>query len=121
MASQRQLQVGEEIRHTLAGVFQRGDFHWPEGLSVPYVTITEVRISPDLKNATAFVMPLGGQQMAEIVKALNHAAGFFRHVVAEEVRLRAVPRLVFAPDNSFDYAEKIETILHQPEVAKDIG
>ena len=120
MRSQRQLKVGEELRHALAGVFQRGDFHWPEEVTPTHVTVTEVRVSPDLKNATAFVMPLGGQQMAEIVKALNHGVGFFRHVIAEEVRLRSVPRLIFAPDTSFDYANRIETLLQEPDIAKDL-
>lgn len=120
MRSQRQLQVGEEIRHALAAVFQRGDFHWPQDVAPALVTVTEVRVSPDLKNATAFIMPLGGERMAEIVKVLNAAIGFFRHTVAKEVQLRSVPRLTFAPDTSFDYANKIETLLHQPDVAKDV-
>ena len=65
MRSQRQLRVGEEIRHALAGILMRGDVPWPQGFSPPTVTVTEVKISPDLKNATAYVMPLGG----------NHAQG----------------------------------------------
>lgn len=120
MRSQRQLKVGEELRHALAGVFQRGDFHWPEGLNPGYLTVTEVRVSPDLKNATAFVMPLGGQQIEAIVTALNAAVGFFRHAIAEQVELRMVPRLIFAADTSFDYANKIETLLSDPDVVKDL-
>lgn len=121
MRSPRQLKVGEEIRHALANVLQRGDFHWPETVPPAPVTVTEVRVSPDLKNATAFVMPLGGGQMEPIVKALNDGIGFFRHVIAQDVRLRAVPRLTFAPDTSFDYANRIETLLNTPDVARDLA
>jgi ribosome-binding factor A len=120
MRSQRQLKVGEEIRHALASVFQHGDFHWPEDVRPQHITVTEVRVSPDLKNATAFIMPLGGQQIPEIVKVLNAGIGFFRHAVAKEVQLRMVPRMVFAADTSFDYATKIESLLSNPEVVKDI-
>lgn len=121
MRSQRQYKVGEELRHTLAQVFQRGDFHWPEGLSPGVITVTEVRVSPDLKNATAYVMPLGGQQMAEIVQTLNAGVGFFRHVIAQSVALRVVPRLTFAADTSFAYAHKIENLLTDPDVVKDLS
>ncbi len=120
MRSQRQLRVGEAIRHALAETFQRGDFHWPEGLSPASMTVSEVRVSPDLRNATAFVMPLGGIKIPETVKALNDAVGFFRHSIAKEVRLRFVPNLTFAADTSYDYATKIETILQAPDVAKDL-
>lgn len=122
MRSQRQLRVGEEIRHVLAGVLQRGDVPWPKDFTAPpLVTVTEVQVSPDLKNATAFVMPLGGQRLSETVRALNAIVGFFRHIVAKEVRLRYVPKLNFSADNSFDYAQRISEILHDPVVAKDLG
>lgn len=111
MPSQRQLQIGEEIRHALAAVLQRGDFHWPAGTPSQFVTVTEVRISPDLKNATAYIMPLGGENMVAVVKIFNDGVGFFRHAVGKNVKLRSVPRLTFAADTSFDYAQKIETLL----------
>lgn len=121
MRSQRQLRVGEEIRHAIASVLMRGDFVWPEGLSSPaMITVTEVQISPDLRNATAFVMPLGGKQLAETVKTLNEIVGYFRHEIAKAVKLRYVPSLHFKPDTSFEYAKKIETLLHDPAVAKDL-
>ena len=120
MRSQRQLRVGEEIRHALAAVFQRDEFHWPEGLAPAAITVTEVRVSPDLHNATAYVMPLGGIRLPETVLALNAAIGFFRHAIAQEVQLRFVPKLSFAADTSFDYANKIITILQDPAVAKDL-
>jgi len=122
MRTQRQLRVGEEIRHVLAALFMRGDIPWPSGLSdLTHVTVTEVQVSPDLKNATVFVMPLGGQKLGETVRALNHIVGYFRHAVAKEVKLRCVPKLRFAADNSFTYAQRIDDILHEPDVAKDLG
>ncbi len=121
MRSQRQLRVGEEIRHALAGIFMRDEVPWPAGFVPPTVTVTEVQVSPDLKNATAFVMPLGGEHLVETVRILNDKAGFFRHEVAQNVRLRFTPKLNFKPDNSFVYAQRIEEILHDPVVAKDLG
>ena len=121
MRSQRQLRVGEEIRHALASVFMRGDVPWPRGFEAPMVTVTEVQASPDLKNATVFVMPLGGVKLEETVKALNNIVGFFRHEIAQTVKLRYAPRLSFKPDNSFVYADHISKILHDPAVAKDLA
>jgi len=120
MRSQRQLRVGEEIRHALATMFLRGDVPWPQGFIAPTVTVTEVQVSPDLKNATVFVMPLGGQKLDETVRILNNIVGAFRHQIAKEVRLRYAPRLRFQADNSFVYAQHIDNILHDPNVAKDL-
>lgn len=117
--SQRQLRVGEELRHALARILARGDLHDPvlEGVSV---TVTEVRISPDLKNAAAFVMPLGGADTEEILAALNHACPFLRGQLGREVRLRHTPRLSFQADQSFDEAAKINALLHNPRVRRDV-
>ncbi|MFY9288305.1 MAG: 30S ribosome-binding factor RbfA [Alphaproteobacteria bacterium] len=120
MRSQRQLRVGEELRHALASVFLRDEVPWPHGFSPPTVTVTEVQVSPDLKNATVFVMPLGGIQLDETVKTLNNMAGFFRHIIAKNVDMRYAPKLGFKADNSFNYAQRIDEILHDPEVAKDL-
>lgn len=120
MRTQRQLRVGEEIRHALADVLMRGDVPWPAELNSPTVTVTEVKVSPDLKNATAYVMPLGGKMKAEIVRAMNDDAGFFRFVVGKAVTLRHVPKLRFVPDESFDTASRIEELLLAPAVAKDL-
>src|SRR6185436_10429707 len=88
------------------------------------VTVTEVRISPDLKNATAFVLPLGGsgdaKKSTELVAALSRASAFLRGQVAREVRLPHAPRLSFQLDASFDYAAKIDQLLHRPDVARDL-
>jgi ribosome-binding factor A len=118
--SQRQLRVGEEIRHALASILMRGDVPWPQDFSPPTVTVTEVTISPDLKNATAYIMPLGGKMLKETVRAMNDSSGFYRHAVGKAVTLRHVPSIKFAADESFIAAQRIEQILHAPEVAKDL-
>ena len=120
MRTQRQLRVGEEIRHVLAGVLMRGDVPWPQGFRAPTVTVTEVRVSPDLKNATVFIMPLGGEKLTETVRLMNDGTGFFRHEVSKNVTLRYVPKLKFLADESFTEANRIAAILHKPEVAKDL-
>lgn len=118
--SQRQLRVGEAIRHTLAQVFQRGDLYDPDLAGVS-ITVTEVRVSPDLANATAFVTPLGGgDRVATIVTALGRVAPVLRAAIARAVPLRVVPRLSFQPDLSFDYAARIGTVLRDPAVARDL-
>jgi ribosome-binding factor A len=116
--TQRQLRVGEELRHVLADILRRADFRDPALLDIN-VTVTEVRISPDLKNATAFVIPLGGGH-ADLIPALNRAALFLRGQIAGQVRLQHVPRLSFQADSSFEYASKIDRLLHDPHVAQDI-
>jgi ribosome-binding factor A len=117
--SQRQLRVGEELRHVLAQVLSRGELRDPD-LVGRTITVTEVRISPDLKNATAFIVPLGGEHKAEVLKALRRCSAFLRGAIGHEVRQRVVPRLSFELDVSFDHAQKIEEILHRPEVLQDI-
>lgn len=118
--SQRQLRVGEEVRHALADLFRRGDFHDPELASLN-VTVTEVRISPDLSNATVFYSTLGGERMEEAQVALKRGAAFLRGQVARMVNLRHAPTLSFEGDTSFDYAHRIDSILHSPEVARDLS
>ena len=120
MRTQRQLRVGEELRHTLALEFQRGNVPWPRAFEAPLITVTEVQVSPDLRNATAFIMPLGGKDIEPTIKVLNAIAGYFRHALADTVKLRYVPKLDFKADTSFDYAQKIEKILQDPVVAKDL-
>lgn len=119
--SQRQLRVGEEVRHALANSLERGDVHDPELAGVA-ITVTEVRISPDLKNATAFVIPLGGiGDVEKIVRDLNRIKPFLRHCIAQSVHLRSVPNLTFVADTSFDEAGHINDLLHSPEVARDLS
>ncbi|MQX38374.1 30S ribosome-binding factor RbfA [Roseospira navarrensis] len=120
--SQRQLRVGEELRHALAWTLEEGNIRDPALAGTP-VTITEVRVSPDLRNATVFCMPLGGGEAAEaeVLAGLRRVKPFLRHAVAERVRMRHVPDLTFATDTSFDEADRIEAILHSPQVARDIA
>lgn len=117
--SQRQLRVGEEIRHELADLLRRGDFRDPE-LSALNVTVTEVRLSPDLRNATAFITPLGGGGAEQAVRALKRAAPYLRGQVARAMKLRYAPHLFFEADTSFDYASHINELLHAPEVLRDL-
>jgi ribosome-binding factor A len=118
--SQRQLRVAEEIRHVLAGLFERRDFRDPE-LAVAQITVTEVRMSPDMKHATAFVARLGRSDVDALLPALKRAAPFLRGQVAQAVRLRYAPDLSFQPDNALEYATKIDRLLHEPEVARDLS
>ena len=117
--SVRQLRVGEEIRHCLAEVFGRGELHDPE-LAGLNLTITEVRVSPDLRNATAFVLPFGGGDIDAILVALGRAAPYLRGRIGKQLRLRFLPTLSFRRDPSFDAATRIDEILRSPDVARDL-
>ena len=117
---QRPLRVGEELRHALARIFERGELRDPDLAGVT-VTVTEVRVSPDLKTATAYVMPLGGTREAETVTALRRSAPFLRRILAREVRLRHAPNIVFALDTAFAHASRISAALHRPEIERDLG
>ena len=118
--SQRQLRVGEELRHAVAAVIERGDFRDPD-LQGRAITVTEVRVSPDLRNATVFVVPLGGGDVAPIVGGLKRARAFLRHEIAKAVELRSVPDLFFEPDTTFDEASRIDALLRSPQVRRDLG
>ncbi|WP_041794376.1 30S ribosome-binding factor RbfA [Pararhodospirillum photometricum] len=118
--SQRQLRVGEEIRHALAEVLERGDIHEPVLAETP-VTVSEVRVSPDLRAATVFVMRLGGGVMDEVLVALRRARPFLRHCLASKLQTRYVPDLRFEVDVTFDEAGHIAQLLNRPEVRRDLG
>ena len=120
--TQRQLRVGEEIRHSIAWALERGEVrdHAIVGVAI---TVTEVRISPDLKNATAFVTPLGGgdkEAVEAVIDGLNRAAPFFRRMIAKQLELRAVPRINFIPDVSFDKASEMDALMRRADVARDL-
>jgi ribosome-binding factor A len=117
--TQRQLRVAEEIRHVLAGVFARHEVRDPE-LAGADITVTEVRIGPDLKHAVAFVARLGREDIDLLLPALKRAAPFLRAQVAHGVRLKFAPELTFQADRALVYASKIERLLHTPEVARDL-
>lgn len=99
-------------------ILQREEFSDP-GLAGKSITVTEVRVSPDLKHATAFCAPLGGEGMDAMIAGLNRAAGFLRHKLAGEVELRYTPSLRFISDESFDEARRIDRLLDSPEVRRD--
>jgi ribosome-binding factor A len=117
---QRRLRVGEEIRHVLSSILRQGEFRDPT-LRDASIVVTEVSLSPDLRNARAFVMPLGGANAAEIVAGLKRSAGFLKRLVARELSLRYAPNLVFTLDGSFDQADRMAALLAQPQVAQDLG
>ena len=117
--TQRQLRVGEEVRHVLAGVFARHEFRDPI-LADAEITVTEVRIGPDLKRATAFIVRLGRSDVSDLIPALKRATPYLRGQMAKAMKLRVVPDLSFQPDTALDYAMKINELMHQPAVAQDL-
>ena len=117
--SQRQRRVAEELRHVLARILASGECRDP-ALRDANITVTEVRMSPDLRNAMVYVMPLGGANALEIVTALTRSAGFLRGQVTRQLTLRFAPNLVFELDQTFDQADRIAALLAQPEVERDL-
>ncbi|HLI10092.1 MAG TPA: 30S ribosome-binding factor RbfA [Alphaproteobacteria bacterium] len=117
--TQRQQRVGEEVRHALARIFERGHFRDPDLMGIS-ITVTEVRVSPDLRHATAFVLPFGGGDTSALVKGLRRAASYLRAQLAREIQLRYLPELVFEADTSFDRAAQLDRLLHSPAVARDL-
>ena len=116
---QRQLRVGEEIRHLLAELLERGNMRDPD-LRDATITVTSVDVSPDLRNAIAFVMPLGGQDEKRLLAAMRRAAPWFRARVGEKAQLRYAPEIRFEVDRTFDEADRIGQLLRRPDVARDI-
>jgi ribosome-binding factor A len=119
-AGHRQRRVGEELRHILAEILRNGECRDP-ALRDASITVTEIRISPDLRSATAYVMPLGGVNGAEIVAALHGCAGFLRGRLARGAALRYAPNLTFSLDETFDQADRIAALLARPEVERDLS
>ena len=117
--SQRQLRVGEMLRHALADILRRGDIRDPDLAGVS-ITVTQVKPSPDMRHATAFVEPLGGKNAKAVVDALNRHKGFIRGEMGHLIALKFTPDLRFVEDTSFAEAEKIETLLKSSRVARDI-
>lgn len=118
--SVRVLKVGERVRHILSELLARGEAH-DDVLSATTVSVTEVRMTPDLRNAAAYVKPLLGQDEDVVVKALRTNTAFFQREVAKRLGLKFAPKLQFKPDESFDEAERIERLLTDPKVARDLG
>jgi ribosome-binding factor A len=118
--SVRLLRVGEQVRHALSDILMRGDVHDP-ALASRSVSITEVRMSPDLRNATAFVMPLLGGDAEAVLKALRTNTAFLQSEVARRVNTKYAARLKFLLDESFDEGSHIDALLRSPNVARDLG
>ena len=117
--SQRQLRAGELVRHALAEILSRGEVHDPV-IEGHMITVPEVRMSPDLRQATAYVMPLGGRDEQAVLEALDRNRRFLRGEIARRVNLKFAPDIHFRLDERFDEAERIEKLLRTPEVRRDL-
>ncbi len=117
--SQRQLRMGEVVRHALAEIFRETEIR-DDDLVGTFITVTEVRVSPDGRNAVAYVMPLGGEKADVVIAALNRHTKFLRGELGHKVDLKFTPALDFKIDRSFDESQKIEQALKSPAVARDL-
>ena len=118
--SVRLLRVGEQLRHILSELLMRGEVH-DELLTATSVSVTEVRMSPDLRHATVFVKPLLGANEADVLKALRTNTAFFQKEVAKRVKMKYAAKLKFLSDESFDTAQHIESLLNNPKVSQDLS
>jgi ribosome-binding factor A len=119
--SQRQLRVGEQVRHALSELLQRGEVR-DDAIETNVISVSEVRMSPDLKVATAFVSPLGAKDSAAVIDALNRHARFIRGRMSPALRqMKYMPEFRFKLDTSYDNFAKIDELLRSPEVARDLG
>jgi ribosome-binding factor A len=118
--SQRQLRVGELVRHALAEMLARGDVHDPV-IEGHLITVPEVLMSPDLRLATVYVMPLGGHDATDVVAALERNKKYLRGEIGRRINLKFAPDIRFRVDERFDEAERIEKLLRTPAVQRDLG
>jgi ribosome-binding factor A len=119
MPSQRQLKVGELIRHAIAEVFARGDLH-DDMLAKHSLTVPEVRMTPDLKLATVYVLPLGGEGAEDVVAQLEKHKRFLRGELARRIKLKFMPEIRFKVDTTFEASRRIDELLASPTVARDL-
>ncbi len=117
--SVRTLRVGEQVRHVLSEILQRGDVH-DDVLAKSVVSITEVRMSPDLRHATVFVKPLLGKDEEKVLKALRTNTAYLQREVATRVKMKYAAKLKFLADESFDEGSHIDRLLRDPQVARDL-
>ena len=117
--SVRLLRVGEQVRHILSDILARGDVH-DDVLASHFVSVTEVRMSPDLRHATVFVKPFLGKDEEVVLKALRTNTAYLQREVAKRVRMKYAARLKFLADESFDEGSHIDALLRRPEVARDL-
>ena len=118
--SVRVLKVGERVRHILSELLARGEVH-DDVVSASHISVTEVRMTPDLRNATAYVKPLLGAADDDVVKALRQNTAFLQREVAQRLGLKFAPKLKFKSDESFAEADRIEALLRDPKVLRDLG
>ncbi len=118
--SVRLLRVGEAVRHVLADILQRGDVH-DDTLASHLVSVTEVRMSPDLKHATVFVKPLLGRDEEAVLKALRTNTAYLQREVAKRIKMKFAAKLKFIGDESFEEGSHIEALLRDPKVARDLS
>jgi ribosome-binding factor A len=118
--SPRQLRVGELIRHAVADMFSRGDIHDPV-IEAHMITVPEVHMSPDLRLATIYIMPLGGRDAEDVLGALENNKRYMRGEIARRVNLKFAPEIRFRIDERFDEADRIDKLLRTPEVQRDLG
>ena len=118
--TQRQLKAGELVRHALAEILREEPLHDPALLNAS-ITVTEVRVSPDMRHATVFVEPLGGRNAAEIVEGLNRVAKYIRGVLGRSIELKFTPDLRFVHDQSFDAALAMDRLFDNPVVQRDLA
>lgn len=119
-ASQRQLRVGELVRHAFAEMLMRGDVHDPV-IEGHLITVPEVRMTADLRLATIYVMPMGGRDARDVVEALERNKKFVRAEIAHRINLKFAPDIRFRVDERFDEAERIDRLLRSPDVARDLS
>lgn len=118
--SVRLLKVGERVRHVLSELLMRGEVH-DDTLSAHHISVTEVRMSPDLRQAKVYTKPLLGSDEEEVLKALRQNTAYLQREVAQRLGLKFAPKLRFLADESFDEADRIERLLNDPRVARDLG
>ena len=117
--SQRQLRVAQEIKRVITSVLERGDMR-AEEIRSAFITLTEVRVSPDLKYVTAYVMTLNGKNLGIVLEMLNAEKGVFKKEIASKLQLRYTPDITFRADDTFVELEKIEKLLKHPKVVQDL-
>jgi len=118
--SQRQLRVAQEIKRVITSVLERGDMR-SEEIRNAFITLTEVRVSPDLKYVMAYVMTLNGKNLGVVLEMLNAEKGAFKKEIASKLQLRYTPDITFRADDTFVEVEKIEKLLRHPKVAQDLN
>lgn len=114
-ASKRQLRVGEQLRHIIAGILAEDNIHDPDVTSTP-ITVTEVQSSSDMRNATVYVIPLGGQNEKAVIDGLNRSSGFVQAEMGKKLSMKFTPRLFFKKDESFEYGDHIDRLIRRNRV-----